>query len=239
MLILPAIDIRGGRVVRLLHGRFDAETHYGDDPAAQAGAFAAAGATWAHVVDLDGARDGAMRQTALLHAMADAASIQAGGGVRTEADVAGLLDAGVARVVVGSAAISAIDEVRRWLERFGPDRLTLALDVRCRADAPEVLIRGWTEASGISLWAALDAYPPGALRHILVTDVDRDGAMTGPNVALMAEIVARRPDLALQASGGARSLADLSALKTAGAAGAIIGRALYEGAFSLEEALAC
>jgi phosphoribosylformimino-5-aminoimidazole carboxamide ribotide isomerase len=239
MLILPAIDLRGGRVVRLLHGRFDTETAYGDNPAAQARAFAAAGAEWIHVVDLDGAKDGALRQTAALASLAAHARIQAGGGVRCRADVDALLAAGVRRVVVGSLAASEPGTVSAWLADLGPDRLTLALDVSTAGPEPEVLLRGWTESSGLSLWAALGRYPPGTLRHLLVTDVARDGAMTGPNLQLMQAIRARRPDLQLQASGGVSRLADLTALREAGAAAAIVGRALYEGAFTLQEALAC
>ncbi|MDT7935289.1 MAG: 1-(5-phosphoribosyl)-5-[(5-phosphoribosylamino)methylideneamino] imidazole-4-carboxamide isomerase [Sphingomonadaceae bacterium] len=239
MLILPAIDLCGGRVVRLLHGRFDAETAYGDDPEAQARAFATVGAEWIHVVDLDGARDGALRQTAALASLASHARIQAGGGVRSRADVDSLLAAGVARVVVGSLAASEPDTVACWLSDLGPERLTIALDVSTAGPEPEVLLRGWTQGSGLSLWAALDRYPPGALLHLLVTDVARDGAMTGPNLPLMRAIRARRPDLQLQASGGVGRLADLTALREASAAAAIVGRALYEGAFTLEEALAC
>lgn len=234
MLTIPAIDLRGGRVVRLLHGRFDAETHYGDDPLAQAEAFAAAGAPWIHVVDLDGAKDGAARQTEAIAALTGVARIQAGGGVRCRADVDRLIAGGVARVVVGSAAVADPAEVRRWVADLGPDALTIALDVSTAgADAePIVLSRGWQDDSGVTLWAALDSLGDAA-RHILVTDVARDGALTGPNVALIAEIVRRRPDVALQASGGVRDAADLAELAATGAAAAIVGRALYEGKLSL------
>ena len=238
MLILPAIDVRGGRVVRLLRGRFEDETDYGDDPAAQATVFAAAGAEWVHVVDLDGARDGAVRQTATLGAVASVARVQAGGGVRTRADVDALLAAGVARVVVGSVAARDPAMVREWADDLGPDKLTIALDVSCEGVDPTVLARGWQDEAGVTLWEALGNLG-GAARHLLVTDVSRDGAMTGPNVALMAGIVRRWPGAALQASGGVSSLDDLRALKQAGAAAAIVGRALYEGAFTLEQALAC
>ncbi len=239
MLILPAIDLRGGRVVRLLHGRFDAETQYGDNPLAQARAFVSAGAQWLHVVDLDGAKDGAVRQTATLGALGQVARVQAGGGVRTRADVDALLAAGVERVVVGSVAVADPGEVTRWLADVGPERITLALDVSTAGDEPQVLTRGWQDGSGRTLWDVLDVYPPGSFRHLLVTDIARDGAMTGPNTALLAEIAARRPDLAVQASGGVATLADLVACRAAGAAAAIVGRALYEAAFTLEEALAC
>lgn len=238
MLILPAIDVRGGRVVRLLHGRFDAETAYGDDPAAQARAFADAGAEWIHVVDLDGAKDGAVRQTDVLGELAGIARVQAGGGVRTRSDVDALLAAGVARVVVGSVAVGDPETIHAWAAAFGTEQLTIALDVRTGGDEPRVLARGWQSETGVSLWAALDALGI-SVRHVLVTDVGRDGAMAGPNLPLIAEIRRRRPDLALQASGGVGGLADLRALRALGATGAIVGRALYEGAFTLGEALAC
>ncbi len=239
MLILPAIDLRGGRVVRLLRGRFDAETAYGDDPLAQAGAFAAAGARWLHVVDLDGARDGAARQTAAIAALAEVAGlrVQAGGGVRGVADVETLLGAGVARVVVGSLAAYRPELVRDWITGFGAERITVALDIELVGGEPIVLARGWQERAGVTLWEALDALGPD-VAHLLVTDVATDGAMTGPNLDLARSVMARRPDVVFQASGGVASLADIAALRAAGVPAAIVGRALYEGAFTLAEALA-
>ena len=240
MLIVPAIDLLDGACVRLAHGRFDAATKYGDDPLEQAAVFADAGAQWVHVVDLDGARDGRPRQHATLRRIARSSEIkiQCGGGVRQWGDVSALLDAGVARMVVGSAAVERADEVRHWIESFGVERICCAFDVRPGAETFEVTVRGWTAASGLSLQQALDRYPPGALRHVLVTDVSRDGVLIGANVALAAQIREMRPDLLLQASGGVASLADIAALREAGAAAAIVGRALYEGRFSLEDALA-
>lgn len=239
MLIYPAIDLRGGECVRLLHGRFDAVTRYDADPRARAEAFAAAGAQWIHVVDLDGAEAGAPRQHRLIGELASAAgvSIQAGGGVRTGDDIARLLDAGVSRVVVGSAAVRVPDAVIDWLICFGPEAITLALDVDLVGDEPRVAVQGWAEASGVSLWDALTRLAEGRPRHLLVTDIGRDGAMNGPNTDLMRKVVATAPDLALQASGGVGGLADLTALKDSGAAAAIVGRALYEERFTLEAAI--
>lgn len=240
MIVYPAIDLRQGVCVRLMHGRFDAVTRYDDDPAARLAAFAAAGAEWVHIVDLDGAEAGRAVQHALIGELAAAIDIriQSGGGVRSADDVRRLLDAGVDRVVVGSLAVSAPDEVAAWLERFGPERLTLALDVRADGDRYIPALRGWTEAASVDLWTALDRYPPGTARHLLVTDVGRDGALTGPNLDLLGEIVRRRPDLRVQASGGVAALTDLSTARALGCAGAIVGRALYEGRFTLEQALA-
>lgn len=239
MLILPAIDLRAGQCVRLAQGRFDAVTQYGA-PFAQLRAFAAAGATWVHIVDLDGAEAGGARQYALIGELARAglAQIQSGGGVRTRADVEALLNAGVSRVVVGSAAVRAAGTVRDWIADFGVERICCAFDVRADGDGWAVAQAGWAETSGVSLDAALAAYPPGALRHILVTDIARDGVLSGPNVALMRALRAARPDLAIQASGGVATLADLAALRASGVSGAIVGRALYEKRFTLEAALA-
>lgn len=239
MLIYPAIDLRGGECVRLLHGRFDTVTRYDADPHARLAAFAEAGAAWVHVVDLDGAQAREPRQHALIGDLASRSEvrIQAGGGVRTADDVQRLLDAGTAAVVVGSAAVRDPDTVIGWLERFGPARLTLALDVRIEDGVPMVATDGWAAASSVSLWQALDRLAAGGPQRLLVTDISRDGALEGPNVALALEVKQRVPALDFQASGGVASLDDLRALRAAGADGAIVGRALYEGRFTLREAL--
>lgn len=239
MLILPAIDILGGKCVRLVCGDFNDATAYGD-PAEQCAAFADQGAEWVHVVDLDGAREGKPMQHHMLQRLTRSArvKIQFGGGVRQFGHVQALLDAGVSRIVVGSAAVQRGQEVREWIASFGAEHICCALDVRPRDDTFEVVVKGWTASGGVDLASALGEYPPGALKHVLVTDVARDGGLGGPNVALIRSLVAQRPDLALQASGGVASLNDLVALRSAGAATAIVGRALYERRVSLEEALA-
>lgn len=239
MIVYPAIDLRGGICVRLMHGRFDQVTAYDEDPQARLAAFAAAGARWVHIVDLDGAEQGRAVQHVLIGRLAASglAQIQSGGGVRAIEDVARLLEAGVARVVVGSLAVSAPETVIGWLDRFGPERLTLALDVKLVDGVPVPALKGWTEAAGVDLWTALERYAPGVARHVLITDVGRDGALTGPNLELLTEVRQRRPDLQVQASGGVSGLADLTAARDAGCAGAIVGRAIYEGRFSVAEAL--
>jgi phosphoribosylformimino-5-aminoimidazole carboxamide ribotide isomerase len=239
MIVYPAIDLRDGVCVRLMHGRFDAVTRYDEDPAARLAAFAAAGADWAHIVDLDGAEAGRAVQHGLIGELAAAIDIriQSGGGVRSADDVQRLLDAGVSRVVVGSLAVSDPEAVAGWLETFGRDRITLAVDVRAEGDRWVPSLKGWTQAADIDLWTALDRYPPGSAKHLLVTDVGRDGALTGPNLDLLAQIHQRRPDLWLQASGGVADLSDLTGARSVGASGAIVGRALYEGRFTLEQAL--
>jgi len=242
MIIYPAIDLRGGRVVRLTEGKFDQEKTYGTDPLAVAREFRAAGAAWLHVVDLDGARDPARRQTALVEKIArdSGLRIQTGGGIRDEAQIASLLAAGAERVIVGSLAAREPARVRGWLARFGTEHLILSPDVRIDADGtPRVAAAGWQESTGVALDDFLNGFLPAGLIHILCTDISRDGKLTGPNTTLYASLVKRFPTLQIQASGGVSSLDDLRALQTTGSAGAIVGRALYEKKFTLREALAC
>ena len=242
MIIYPAIDLRGGRVVRLTEGKFDQEKSYGDDPLAVAKDFTSAGATWLHVVDLDGAKDPAKRQTALVEKLARGSSlkVQTGGGIRDESQIAALLAAGAHRVIVGSLAAKQPDLVRGWLKKFGAGKIILSPDVRLDADGtPRVAAAGWQDSTGVALDVFLNGYLAAGLVHILCTDISRDGKLTGPNTALYAQLVKKFPSLQIQASGGVASLDDLRILKTTGSAGAIVGRALYEKKFTLKEALAC
>jgi len=242
MIIYPAIDLRGGRVVRLTEGRFDQEKSYGDDPLAVARGFRAAGATWLHVVDLDGAKDPAKRQTPLVEKLARESGlrVQTGGGIRDEAQVAALLGAGVQRVIVGSLAVRQPDLVRGWFKSFGPEKIILSPDVRLdEAGVPRIAAAGWQETTGVALDDFLAGYLSAGLVHILCTDISRDGKLTGPNAVLYARLVKQFPSLQIQASGGVSSLDDLRALKATGSAGAIVGRALYENKFTLQQALAC
>ncbi|HQY04517.1 MAG TPA: 1-(5-phosphoribosyl)-5-[(5-phosphoribosylamino)methylideneamino]imidazole-4-carboxamide isomerase [Lacunisphaera sp.] len=241
MIIYPAIDLRGGRVVRLTEGKFDQEKSYGDDPLAVAKDFAASGATWLHVVDLDGAKDPAKRQTALVEKLARGSGLrmQTGGGIRDESQIAALLAAGARRVIVGSVAARQPELVRGWLKKFGPENIILSPDVRLDADGiPRVAAAGWQESTGVALDDFLNGFLAAGLVHILCTDISRDGKLTGPNSALYAQLVKKFPTLQIQASGGVSSLDDLRGLKPTGSAGAIVGRALYEKKFTLKEALA-
>lgn len=239
MLILPAIDLKQGSCVRLTQGRFDAVTEYGD-PFERLRSFSDAGSAWVHIVDLDGARAKEPVQHDLIARLVAETRlrVQSGGGVRTRDHVATLLNAGVARAVVGSMAVRDPAAVRAWVAEFGAERICVALDVRAAGDDWEVAADGWAVGAGVRLTDALAQFPQGDLAHILVTDISRDGALTGPNIELMRTIHAVRPDLALQSSGGVSRLNDLTALKDAGASAAIVGRALYECRFTLEAALA-
>jgi phosphoribosylformimino-5-aminoimidazole carboxamide ribotide isomerase len=238
MLLIPAIDLRGGRCVRLYQGDFAAETRYQYSPGELLEKYRALGASWVHVVDLDGARDGVLANREVIVGLAARGGprLQVGGGIRSAAVIEDLVSSGVERVVVGSAAVERPDEVIAWASRFGADRICLALDVRHDpAGAPQVRTRGWKSGAAASLWDALQIYPPAAIRHVLCTDIERDGALTGPNLDLYRDAVARFPRIAWQASGGVRDAADLEALARLGAAAAVSGKALLEERIRPEE----
>ena len=235
MILLPAIDLVGGRCVRLAQGDFARSTSYESDPAAALAGFAEGGASEAHLVDLDGARTREPRQHDLFEALAATAplALQVAGGFRTAAQVARMLGAGIGRVVLGSLALDDPAAFEALLDRFGRDRLVLALDVRLVGGEPRVAAHGWATDSGRSLDSVLARFP--SVRHLLVTDIARDGMMSGPNLALMRAIAAQYPAIALQASGGVAQLADLDALRACGAARAIVGKAIWEKRFSVAE----
>lgn len=230
--LYPAIDLRDGKVVRLLQGDYDQQTTYGDDPVAVALSFAEAGARWIHVVDLDAARSGSPVNRPVVAAIAAAlgarASVQTGGGVRTVGDAQLLADAGVARVVMGSAAVadpSLVDAASKVVP------VAVGLDHR----NGEVAVHGWTEGSGVQLSDALGWFPSAAA--FVITDIARDGMLTGPDVEGLAA-AAQATSIPVIASGGVSSLADVAALREVpGVAGVITGKALYEGRFTVAEAL--
>jgi phosphoribosylformimino-5-aminoimidazole carboxamide ribotide isomerase len=231
MRLIPAIDLKAGHCVRLLHGDFDRETRYDADPNALLAKYRELGADWLHVVDLDAARDGSLGNRAIIKDLTAqrAIKVQVGGGLRNTTAVAQMLDLGAARVVIGSAALTQVDQVRTWLKHFGSERVTLAFDVRLDdSDTPRVATHGWLRQSELSLWSAMANFANSELKHVLCTDVGRDGALTGPNIALYREAVRRHPEIEWQASGGIRDARDLHDLTDAGAAAAISGKALLE-----------
>ncbi len=202
MRLIPAIDLKDGRCVRLLRGDFAAETRYDTDPAALLAKYRGFGADWLHVVDLDGARDGSGRNREIIVGLAEqsAVRLQVGGGLRDTQAVSQMLEAGVARVVIGSAAVTRVDLVQAWLNDFGPERVVLAFDVRLDPTrTPLVTIHGWRETSDVSLWDAVAKFEDYDLKHVLCTDVSRDGALSGPNVELYDEAVRRSPHIEWQA----------------------------------------
>ncbi|WPU54628.1 1-(5-phosphoribosyl)-5-[(5-phosphoribosylamino)methylideneamino]imidazole-4-carboxamide isomerase [Stenotrophomonas acidaminiphila] len=240
--VYPALDIRDGQVVRLLQGDYAQQTTYGDDPLQRAQAFAAAGAQWMHLVDLDAARAGGYTLAPLLSRIATstAVHVQTGGGVRDRDDVARILDAGARRVVIGSLAVREPARVLAWLQEFGAERLTIALDTRQGDDGVWRLpVHGWTETADVTLDELAVRYAQAGMRHLLCTDIARDGMLSGPNLALYAHLSRLLPGVAVQASGGVRDVDDVAAARAAGCAGAVLGKALLEGRMRLQEALAC
>ncbi|MET0292384.1 MAG: 1-(5-phosphoribosyl)-5-[(5-phosphoribosylamino)methylideneamino] imidazole-4-carboxamide isomerase [Steroidobacteraceae bacterium] len=238
MQLIPSIDLRGGRCVRLLKGAFDAETRYEIDPAELLDRYADWGARWLHVVDLDGARDGMPANLEVIARLAakKRLQIQSGGGLRSQSAIDAMLQAGVSRVVLGSVAVEEPELARGCLERLGPDRLCLAIDVRVdEGGVPRVRTRGWVTEHALSLWDLLAGFAAAGLKHVLCTDIELDGALGGPNLALYREARERYPDIEWQASGGVRDITDLARLDTLGMAAAISGKALLEGRFQPEE----
>jgi phosphoribosylformimino-5-aminoimidazole carboxamide ribotide isomerase len=238
MLLIPAIDLRKGRTVRLFQGDFDAETRYELQPHELLLRYRGLGASWLHVVDLDGAKDGSLSNRSIIVALASqrAVRLQVGGGIRSSATIDDLLQQGVSRVVIGSTAVERPDEVNEWLVRYGPEKICLAFDIRLDdGGVPRVRTRGWTEGTALSLWDAVARFPADRLKHVLCTDIERDGALTGPNVDLYREAATRFPHLQWQASGGVRDASDLAALAETGVAGAVSGKALLEERITSEE----
>jgi phosphoribosylformimino-5-aminoimidazole carboxamide ribotide isomerase len=237
--LVPAIDLRGGRCVRLYQGRFDAETVYDDDPVRVLQRYRELGARYVHVVDLDGARDGSQANQLAIARLIQACPdvrLQVGGGIRTRVVAENLLALGVARVVVGSVAVAQPALVQEWIRTLGPDRVVLAFDVRLDAHGmPRLTTHGWADQTEASLWDAVADYLRHEARHVLCTDVSRDGALSGPNLALYEEAARRHPAIEWQASGGVATGADLRALETTGVAAVISGRALLEERIPIEE----
>ncbi len=242
MRMIPAIDVRHGQVVRLQQGDYARQTTYTASPLQLAQHYAECGATWLHLVDLDAARDGGFSLGQLVRDIKDSTAlrIQAGGGIRSQQHIKILHDAGVDRVVVGTLALAEPAIVRQSLQALGSDALTLAFDVRADANGQwRCASHGWTAHSGPLLEEAILRFLDAGLVHVLCTDIARDGLLGGYNSALYAYLQTRWPGLQVQASGGVNSIADLQNVRAIGMAGAVLGRALLEGKFTLEEALAC
>ncbi|CAM4267104.1 1-(5-phosphoribosyl)-5-[(5-phosphoribosylamino)methylideneamino]imidazole-4-carboxamide isomerase [Serratia silvae] len=241
-MIIPALDLIDGNVVRLHQGDYGQQRDYGNDPLLRLQDYQQQGAQVLHLVDLTGAKDPAARQIPLLRKLLAGVSVpvQVGGGIRNEQDVAALLEAGATRVVIGSTAVKQPEMVQGWFERYGADTMVLALDVRIdAAGRKNVAISGWQEDSEATLEQVVEQYLPFGLKHVLCTDISRDGTLKGSNVGLYQEVCQRYPQIAFQASGGIGNLDDIAQLRGSGVEGVIVGRALLDGKFSVEEAIAC
>ncbi|GLX87041.1 1-(5-phosphoribosyl)-5-[(5-phosphoribosylamino) methylideneamino] imidazole-4-carboxamide isomerase [Thalassotalea loyana] len=241
-MMIPAIDLINGQVVRLFQGDYGQKTEYQFTPQERQQAYFNAGANVMHFVDLDGAKDSAKRQLETLKTLVnfDGMIIQVGGGVRCEEDVVQLLELGADRVVIGSLAIKQPELVSQWLQKFGGEKIVLALDLKIDEHGNKTLpTHGWIEDSGVVLEDLLAQYQNAGIKHVLCTDISKDGTLSGSNVELYSELCQEYPDIAWQASGGIGSLDDIKALIPTGVSGVILGKSLLEGKFTLEEAIAC
>ncbi|MEL0629849.1 1-(5-phosphoribosyl)-5-[(5-phosphoribosylamino)methylideneamino]imidazole-4-carboxamide isomerase [Psychromonas aquatilis] len=241
-MIIPALDLIDGKVVRLYQGDYELKTVYSDDPQSLYTIYNEQGANWLHLVDLDGAKDITKRQLSVIESLIKntPAKVQVGGGVRTEEDVKGLLDTGAHRVVIGSTAVKQPEMVAGWMEKYGPEHIVLALDINIDAQGNKIVaVSGWQEDSGQTIESLLEIYMKVGLKHVLCTDISKDGTLTGSNVSLYKEMVEAFPSVNWQASGGIGSLDDIADVARSGAQGMIVGRALLEGKFTVAESIEC
>ncbi|MDU0354592.1 1-(5-phosphoribosyl)-5-[(5-phosphoribosylamino)methylideneamino]imidazole-4-carboxamide isomerase [Paraglaciecola aquimarina] len=241
-MIIPAIDLIEGSVVRLYQGDYEQKTEYKLDPVDVVNNYADQGAQWLHIVDLTGAKDTSKRQLELIAKMVatNRMQFQAGGGIRSEQDVAQLLDIGVKRVVIGSLAVKEPELVKGWITKYGPESIVLALDINIDESGNKfIATHGWQENSGVSIEDLLNDFLSVGAKHVLCTDISRDGTLQGANHQLYTEMTKQFPTVGWQASGGIGNLADIEVLKPTHVSGVILGRALLEGKFTVEQAIAC
>ncbi|MCD9467152.1 MULTISPECIES: 1-(5-phosphoribosyl)-5-[(5-phosphoribosylamino)methylideneamino]imidazole-4-carboxamide isomerase [Photobacterium] len=241
-MIIPALDLIDGQVVRLFQGDYGQVTEYNVNPTEQFAVYHQAGANWLHLVDLTGAKNTQARQLTLIRQLlaSTPANIQIGGGVRCEQDVSDLLHAGAQRVVIGSTAVKQPERVKGWIEKYGAEHIVLALDINIDNNGNRIVaVSGWQEDSGVTIETLLEDFLKVGLKHVLCTDISRDGTLTGSNVELYVDLCRQYPQVQFQSSGGIGSLDDITALKGSGVAGVIVGRALLDGKFSAEQAFTC
>ncbi|HEB9313938.1 TPA: 1-(5-phosphoribosyl)-5-[(5-phosphoribosylamino)methylideneamino]imidazole-4-carboxamide isomerase [Campylobacter coli] len=238
-MIIPALDLIDGQVVRLVKGDYEQKKVYKYDPLEKFREYENAGATWLHLVDLSGAKDPNKRQLTLIEKLANEVSVnlQVGGGIRTKEEIQALLDCGVKRVVIGSLAITNPTLCVEILQHFGSEAIVLALDTILKEDYM-IAINAWQDTSDKRLLEVLEFYNIKGLKHILCTDISRDGTMQGSNAELYELIYKNFPKIHTQASGGVASLEDLKKLKGI-CSGVIVGKALLDGVFSVEEGIKC
>ncbi|WP_108946337.1 1-(5-phosphoribosyl)-5-[(5-phosphoribosylamino)methylideneamino]imidazole-4-carboxamide isomerase [Shewanella halifaxensis] len=241
-MIIPAIDLIDGQVVRLYQGDYAQKTTFSLSPLEQLKSYQAQGAKLLHIVDLTGAKDPTKRQTELIANLVSKLDtpIQVGGGIRTETQLNELLEIGVSRVVIGSLAVKEPQLVKSWFEKYGADAICLALDVNINEQGEKIVaVSGWQTGGGKSLESLVEEFKSVGLKHALVTDISRDGTLQGANNQLYQEIAECYPEILWQASGGIATLDDVNAVKQSGASGIIIGKALLINQFNVEEAISC
>ncbi|KJG14968.1 MULTISPECIES: 1-(5-phosphoribosyl)-5-[(5-phosphoribosylamino)methylideneamino]imidazole-4-carboxamide isomerase [Photobacterium] len=241
-MIIPALDLIEGQVVRLFQGDYGQVTEYNVNPTEQFALYHQAGANWLHLVDLTGAKNTQARQLTLISQLlaSTPANVQIGGGVRCEQDVSDLLHAGAQRVVIGSTAVKQPERVKGWIKKYGAEHIVLALDINIDNNGNRIVaVSGWQEDSGVTIETLLEDFLKVGLKHVLCTDISRDGTLTGSNVELYVDLCRQYPQVQFQSSGGIGSLDDIAALKGSGVAGVIVGRALLDGKFTAEQAFTC
>lgn len=240
-MIIPAIDLINGKVVRLFQGDYGQKTEYTYSPQERYDLYVSEGAKQLHLVDLDGAKNPACRQLDVIAGLIrnTPVPVQIGGGIRSEKDVADLLGIGANRVVIGSTAVKDPDLVGSWMNRYGAEHIVLALDVNIVDGRRLIAVAGWQQDSGVTIESLIEHYAKYNLKHVLCTDISRDGTLQGSNVELYRDLVRMFPQLEFQASGGIGSLDDLKSLAASGVQSVIIGRSLLEGKFTVKEAVAC
>ena len=238
MEVIPAIDLLGGKVVRLFKGDFNQVTEYPEPPTVVAERYGNAGVKSLHIVDLDGARNGEFGNLDVITEITSSVglAVQVGGGIRQIDQARAIIAAGAERVVVGSTAAKNPDTVISWIGELGPDAIIVGVDVSIDGAAdPVVKTHGWTESSGQTLWELMETYMTAGARNFLCTDISRDGTLEGPNVALYRECGERYPKARVIASGGVSSAADLPTLAATGVSSVVTGKALLDGRLTLEE----
>jgi phosphoribosylformimino-5-aminoimidazole carboxamide ribotide isomerase len=233
MLIIPAIDLKDGKCVRLVQGDYSQKTVYNENPLDVARSFEDAGLTHLHLVDLDGAKAGKVVSWQVIETVVRGTSLKVdfGGGIKTTDEVKRLLDLGVSQVNLGSIAVKEPEKITGWIQQFGADKIILSADVKNEM----ISIDGWQQNSTINIVTFLRGYIQRGIEHVTCTDISTDGMLTGPNIELYKKVLLSFPQLHLIASGGVSSLEDLYELKQIGADGVIVGKAIYEGKIALAD----
>ncbi|WP_425619716.1 1-(5-phosphoribosyl)-5-[(5-phosphoribosylamino)methylideneamino]imidazole-4-carboxamide isomerase [Buchnera aphidicola] len=241
-MIIPAFDIINNQVVRLYQGNYLNQKKYNINLINYLTEYKSKGVKIVHLVDLDGAKDQKNRQIKLFHQILSSTniSIQIGGGIRTNKDINELLTLGVKRVVIGSLCIQNKEKIKEWLEIYGPDAIVLALDIQINSKyRKEIYINGWIKKTNFILEEIIEYFLPSGLKHVLCTDISKDGTLLGPNIQLYQEISNNFQTISFQASGGISTSKDIIELRKTGVKSVIIGRSLLERKFTIEEALKC
>ena len=238
MEVIPAIDLLGGKVVRLYKGDFNQVTEYPEPPVEVAARYGQAGVESLHIVDLDGARTGKFKHLDIITEITSTVglAVQVGGGIRKISQARAIIAAGAERVVVGSKAAKNPDKVISWFGELGPDAIIVGVDVSIEEGGdPIVQTHGWTKSSGLTLWSLMDRYMGAGARNFLCTDISKDGTLEGPNMELYRECSERYPKARVIASGGISSAAELPILAATGVASVVTGKALLDGKLTLAE----